>query len=49
MMVANVPAVLPGDRIAHRMPVWPVYAIAAAIFPILGAATLPGAGERPGF
>lgn len=49
MMIANVPAVLLGDRIAHRMPVRLVHAIAAAIFAILGIATLLGAGERLGF
>lgn len=49
MMIANVPAVLLGDRIAHRMPVRMVHAIAAAIFAILGVATLLGAGERLGF
>ncbi len=49
MMIANVPAVLLGDRIAHRMPVRLVHAIAAAIFAILGIATLLGAGQRFGF
>lgn len=49
MMIANVPAVLLGGRIANRMPVRLVHAIAAAIFAILGIATLLGAGERFGF
>lgn len=49
MMIANVPAVFLGDRIAHRMPVRLVHGIAAAIFAILGIATLFGAGERIGF
>ena len=49
MMIANVPAVLLGDQIAHRMPVRLVHSIAAGIFAILGAATLLGAGERLGF
>lgn len=49
MMIANVPAVLLGDRIANKMPVRVVHAIAAAIFAILGIATLLGAGERLGF
>ncbi len=49
MMIANVPAVLLGDKIAQRMPVRAVHAIAAAIFAILGVATLLGAGERLGF
>jgi len=49
MMIANVPAVLLGDKIAHKMPVRVVHAIAAGIFGILGVATLLGAGERLGF
>lgn len=49
MMIANVPAVLLGDRIASRMPVRLVHAIAASIFAILGVATLLGAGARLGF
>jgi len=49
MMIANVPAVLLGDGIANRVPVRLVHAIAAAIFAILGIATLFGAGERFGF
>ena len=49
MMIANVPAVLLGDRIANRMPVRLVHGFAAAIFAVLGVATLLGAGERWGF
>lgn len=49
MMIANVPAVLLGNRIAQRMPVRLVHAAAAAIFAVLGIATLLGAGERFGF
>jgi len=49
MMIANVPAVILGDRIANRMPVRLVHGIAASIFAILGVATLLGAGERFGF
>ncbi len=49
MMIANVPAVLLGDRIAARMPVRLVHGIAAAIFLGLGIATLSGAGEALGF
>ena len=45
MMVANVPAVYLGDRIADRMPVRTVHIIAACIFAALGVATLLGAGE----
>ncbi len=49
MMLANVPAVLLGDRIAEKMPTRLVHGIAAAIFAILGIATLLGAGESLGF
>jgi putative Ca2+/H+ antiporter (TMEM165/GDT1 family) len=49
MMIANVPAVLLGDRIANRMPVRLVHTVAAAIFALLGVATLLGAGEKLGF
>ncbi len=49
MMIANVPAVLLGDRIAHRMPVRLVHGIAAVIFALLGIATLLGAGKSLGF
>jgi putative Ca2+/H+ antiporter (TMEM165/GDT1 family) len=49
MMIANVPAVLLGDRIAKRMPVRLIHGIAAAIFATLGVATLFGVGERLGF
>ena len=48
MMIANVPAVLLGDRIAHRIPVRLVHGIAAAIFALLGIATLLGAGSSLG-
>jgi Ca2+/H+ antiporter, TMEM165/GDT1 family len=49
MMIANVPAVLLGERIAHRMPVTTVHGIAAVIFALLGIAALLGAGDRFGF
>lgn len=48
MMVANVPAVIMGDRIANKMPVRLVHAIAAGIFAALGVMTLLGFGERFG-
>lgn len=48
MMIANVPAVLLGDRIAHRMPVRLVHRVAAGIFAILGIVTLVGAGKQFG-
>jgi len=49
MMIANVPAVLLGDRIAGKIPVRMVHRIAAAIFGILGVVTLLGGGRRFGF
>jgi len=49
MMLANVPAVLLGDRIAERIPVRVVHGIAAAIFLVLGLLTLFGAGAALGF
>lgn len=36
MMLANVPAILLGDRFAHRLPQRWVHAIAAGIFGVLG-------------
>ena len=45
MMIANVPVVFLGDRIANRMPVRLVHGIAAALFAALGIATLLGAGD----
>ncbi|MBI5460569.1 MAG: TMEM165/GDT1 family protein [Gammaproteobacteria bacterium] len=49
MLIANVPAVLLGDRIAQRMPVRLVHGIAAGVFALLGIATLLGAGADLGF
>ena len=49
MLLANVPAVLLGERIARVLPVRLVHRIAAAIFAILGLLTLLGAGRRFGF
>jgi putative Ca2+/H+ antiporter (TMEM165/GDT1 family) len=40
MMIANVPAVLVGERLAHRLPVRLVHAVAAAIFALLGTLAL---------
>jgi putative Ca2+/H+ antiporter (TMEM165/GDT1 family) len=45
MMIANVPAVLLGDKLAERLPVRLVHLVAAAIFAVLGIATLLGAEE----
>jgi putative Ca2+/H+ antiporter (TMEM165/GDT1 family) len=49
MLIADVPAVFIGDRLAPRIPMKLVHGIAAAIFALLGAATLLGAGARLGF
>ena len=49
MLVADVPAVFVGDRLASKIPMQLVHSIAAAIFALLGAATLLGAGARLGF
>ena len=48
MMIANVPAVIAGDRIAERLPVRMIHAIAATIFAMIGVATLLGAGQGLG-
>lgn len=49
MMLANVPAVYFGERIAGRVPLKLVHGIAAVIFAVLGIATLLGVGEGLGF
>jgi putative Ca2+/H+ antiporter (TMEM165/GDT1 family) len=49
MMLANVPAVLVGDRLAGRIPMKLVHGVASAIFAALGVATLLGAGASWGF
>jgi putative Ca2+/H+ antiporter (TMEM165/GDT1 family) len=49
MMLANVPAVYFGERIAGKVPLQLVHGIAALIFAVLGIATLLGAGEGFGF
>lgn len=48
MMLANVPAVLLGDKIANKIPIRFVHGIVAVIFAALGIATLFGAGARFG-
>ncbi len=48
MLLADVPAVFIGDRLAAKIPMKPVHSIAAAIFVMLGIATLLGAGARLG-
>ena len=49
MMLANVPAVYLGDKIAGRVSLRLVHGIAALVFAVLGAATLLGAGAALGF
>ena len=44
MMLANVPAVLLGEKFAHRIPMKAARGVAAAIFGVLGVAVLAGFG-----
>jgi Ca2+/H+ antiporter, TMEM165/GDT1 family len=44
MMLANIPAVLIGDRIADKLPVRAIRITAAVVFTILGVVTLAGGG-----
>lgn len=49
MLLADVPAVFIGDKLALKIPMKLVHSIAAGIFLILGVATLSGAGTKLGF
>jgi len=49
MLIADVPAVFVGDKLAAKIPMKLVHSIAAGIFALLGVATLLGAGSRLGF
>ena len=49
MLLADVPAVLVGDRLASKIPMKLVRSIAAASFALLGVATVLGAGAKLGF
>jgi len=49
MLIADVPAVYVGDKLATKIPMTLVHGIAAAIFASLGVATLLGVGARFGF
>jgi putative Ca2+/H+ antiporter (TMEM165/GDT1 family) len=49
MLIADVPAVFVGDKLAAKIPMKLVHGIAAAIFAALGVATLAGLGEGMGF
>ncbi len=42
MMIANVPAVILGDKMAHKLPLNIVHGVAAVIFAILGVVALLG-------
>lgn len=46
MMLANVPAVYLGERVAKKVPMQLVHGIAALIFAALGVVTLLGLGNR---
>ena len=45
MMAANIPAVIVGETLAHRVPMKAVRWLAAALFVAIGLATLVGAGQ----
>ena len=48
MLIADVPAVFAGDKLAAKIPMRLVHTVAAAIFALLGVATLLGAGSGLG-
>jgi Ca2+/H+ antiporter, TMEM165/GDT1 family len=48
MLIADVPAVFIGEKLATRIPMKLVHSIAAAIFALLGVLTLLGVGARFG-
>jgi putative Ca2+/H+ antiporter (TMEM165/GDT1 family) len=48
MLIADVPAVFAGEKLATKIPMKLVHSIAAAIFAALGIATLLGAGSELG-
>jgi putative Ca2+/H+ antiporter (TMEM165/GDT1 family) len=48
MLIADVPAVFIGGRLATRIPMKLVHSIAAAIFALLGVLTLLGVGAGIG-
>jgi len=49
ILIADIPAVLIGDRAAKIIPVRIVHSIAAALFALMGIATLFGIGSKFGF
>jgi Ca2+/H+ antiporter, TMEM165/GDT1 family len=46
MMLANIPAVIIGDKLAAKLPVKAIRVAAAIVFVALGAITLSGARLR---
>lgn len=49
MLIADVPAVFAGDKLAAKIPMKLVHGVAAAMFAAMGGATLLGAGAKFGF
>jgi len=49
MLIADVPAVFVGDKLANRIPMRLVHSVAAALFALMGLATLLGIGKQWGF
>ena len=49
MLIADVPAVFAGGKLAAKIPMKLVHSVAAAIFASLGVATLLGVGAKLGF
>mgnify|MGYP003334287491 CR=1 FL=1 len=49
MLIADVPAVFAGDKLANKVPLRLVNSVAALVFAVLGVATLLGAGAKLGF
>lgn len=49
MLIADVPAVFVGDKLANKIPMRLVHGLASLVFAALGVATLLGAGSRYGF
>src|SRR2546423_11204640 len=45
MMLANIPAVVLGDRLAGRLPIRAIRLVAAAVLAVLGLLTIAAAGE----
>ena len=49
MLLADVPAVFMGEKLADRIPMKLLHGVAATVFALLGIATLLGIGSRLGF